>query len=41
MTEKFTLELTIEELKLLDKYEWQPFQHPFDVIYVMEMEMEE
>lgn len=24
--------------KLLDDYEWQPFQQPFDVIYVMEME---
>jgi hypothetical protein len=26
---------------MLDEYEWQPFQQSFDVIYVMEMEMEE
>lgn len=27
--------------KLLDEYEWQPFQQSWEVIYVMEMEMEE
>jgi hypothetical protein len=27
--------------KLLDEYEWQPFQQSFDIIYVMEMEVEE
>jgi len=27
--------------KMLNEYEWQPFQQSFDVIYVMEMEIEE
>jgi hypothetical protein len=27
--------------KMLEDYEWQPFQQSFDIIYVMEMEMEE
>jgi len=27
--------------KMLDEYEWQSFQQSFDVIYVMEMEVEE
>lgn len=27
--------------KMLDEYEWQPFQTVFDVIYVMEIEVEE
>lgn len=27
--------------KMLDEYEWMSFERPFDIIYVMEVEMEE